>query len=267
MNNADMIFLGDFEADLYRDYKAMLSIGLSEQDAENRIIAYYLDDTQGQIDETMFWITFAHAQWKLGRLSSFVKAAAFDRLAKMQRDSIDDRINQICQLLQSPMPPAKKPRKPTTRHCPWEVGSLLAYRIVNSEKLDGHPCFGKYALLRVVKIDRNPVTRLAPSSFYDESMRVCVYGWIGDHIPEPEIAKNLEFIPIDGSNFWVFLDWLPSKYEKPDITLLDCDHGFMDNPPSCIDFDAVPYVITHCLPFDITLAKNLSLFLKQKTQG
>lgn len=261
MYNTTSVFQGDYAADLYREYKALLSIGITEENAENKIIEYGLDCLGSQSDEAIFWITFARIQWGLGRLSPYVKSQAIDQLTRIQLSCMEEKAKEIYHLLQSPMPAPKKLRKPTTHHCPWAVGSLLAYRIVNSGKLRNHPCFGKYALLRVVKIDRNPVSHLVPSELYDESMRVSVYDWIGDHIPEPKITESLKFIPIRGGNLWVYFNWIPSKNKKPDITLIDCDYSFRDNPPGDLDFNAVPYEITHCLPFDVTLARDLIDFL------
>lgn len=72
-----------------------------------------------------------------------------------------------------------------------------AYRIItNSEKLHDHPCFGKYVLLRVVRVQKHPVSRLFDTGYYDESMDVALYNWIGDVILEPGIVERLHFIPI-----------------------------------------------------------------------
>ena len=70
---------------------------------------------------------------------------------------------------------------------PWPVGTLLAYRIISSssDTVRNSPLWNHYVLLRVVKVE----------SFFGgrKSMAVCLYDWIGDTLPDPEIAKDLPF--------------------------------------------------------------------------
>lgn len=73
---------------------------------------------------------------------------------------------------------------------PWPVGTLIAYRIMSSqsERVQNSAIWNKYVLLRVVKYE----------DFFgsgSKSMAVCLYDWVGDAIPDPEIVKHLSFTP------------------------------------------------------------------------
>jgi hypothetical protein len=97
------------------------------------------------------------------------------------------------------MPEEKRIRPPSyISHCPWPVGSLLAYRIISSDHphVTQSPFYGKYVLLRIIMIKRHPISKLAPDAGWNESMLVGLYDWIGETIPDPGIANNLSFTAI-----------------------------------------------------------------------
>ncbi len=308
------LFSDDITQDVRREYSALLSIGKSADEAEKILICHYiniLDDHRAESD--VFWLGLALCEWKKGRLSDFVKAKALAALKSgrnlelwrttatpknfLAREKV---LTDLQQTLLSPMPPAKKIKKATVHHCPWRVGSLLAYRIVNNAKcLKDHPVYGKYALLRVVKIQKHPVSDLAPDACYNESMWVGLYGWIGDAVPSPEIVKHLEYIPIESkalpapagktvdlsllhtlpqesgkkiisaltcafkqkSETCVQLDWLPSKFASGDITYINCDSSYQERLPDFFAQPTAAYTMTNFLSFDFTLSKRLESYL------
>lgn len=61
-------------------------------------------------------------------------------------------LKNLQEMLLSPQPMEAKVSKRRNNHCPWPVGSLLAYNIISNGELKNHPLYNKYALLRVVKI-------------------------------------------------------------------------------------------------------------------
>lgn len=264
MDVSSTFYDNELAADLRREHRTLLSIGMSEDEAQERLLRYFDPQGASRDYEATYWIALAYSQWQLGRPNPAIIKRAIGFLEERICDCSAQRtqlLQKIYNALLSPAPPLKKIRKPATLHCPWPEGSLLAYRIVNNSTCADHPCFGKYALLRVVKVDRKPVSRLAPSVYYDEIMRVSVYGWVGDHIPDPAIVDRLSFIPIPHQGMWVVFMWAASKYEKPDITPIGCDKDFRIVPPNCLDFNVLPYTITSYLPFDATLVKCLLPFL------
>ena len=107
-------------------------------------------------------------------------------------------LEDLQRTIQLPMPPIKKIKKATVHHCPWKVGSLLAYRIIaNKEQLCDHPCYGKYVLLRILDVAKHPLSHVFDTGYYNETMLVGLYNWIGNTIPDPSIVRELSFIPTE----------------------------------------------------------------------
>lgn len=313
------IFSDDMALDIRREYSILLSVGKENNEIEKMLKDYYSCVlNNGGPDEDVFWFVLALCEWKKGRLSSDVKAKALSALDggrdlerwntpgnKKNYEKRKRVLEELRAIILSPMPPAKAIRKPTVHHCPWKVGSLLAYRIIaNKELLSNHPCYGKYVLLRVIKVDKHPVSKLFDTDYYDETMLVGLYGWIGDSIPNPEIVSSLEFIPIadyipqmpnneiDISllnglpeeprkrveqaikaafrrriETCAQLDWLPIRNRTGDITYLDCDESFQEHIPDFFNTSITSYSMTGFFAFDITLAKRFENFPKIDVQG
>ncbi len=304
------IFSDDLALDVRREYNILLSIGKTNEEAEKMLIDYYSKILYcNDPDEDVFWFALAYSEWKKGRLSNLAQEKALNAMengrdlerwnSKNNEKNYRKRRNVIEELkktLLSPMPHAKKIKKPTVHHCPWNVGSLLAYRIVsNKNYLRDNPCYMKYVLLRVVRVDRHPISKLFDTGYYDETMMVGLYDWIGDEIPDPEIVDELKYIPIEenavqkpvvnldfslldnlpessktpiieGINSLflkrvekcVWLDWRSAKDEEGDITFLGCDSNWQNNIPDF--FKPVPKArtYTHFWPFDVSLSKIFS---------
>jgi len=307
------IFSDDLALDIRREYSVLLSVGRSGEEAEKMLIDYYSSILNcNDPDEDVFWFVLALCEWKKGRLSLTVKEKALGALENghdlnrwntpgneknyEKRKKVLKRLKEV---LLSPQPPFKKIKKPTVHHCPWKVGSLLAYRIIsNKNYLCGRPCNMKYVLLRVVRIDKHPISKLFDTGYYDETMMVGLYNWIGSEIPDPKIVHSLDYIIIENytpekpinsfdesllnclpeesrkvvntaiSSFFkrkvekcVWLDWLSSKEEQGDITFLDCDDNFLNDIPEF--FKPVPKsnTFTHFRPFDVSLSKIFDPYL------
>ena len=305
------LFGSDLACDIRADYGVLLAMGKTDQEAEDIIIQYYRDlfhtDTP---DEQEFWIALAVCEWKRGRLRQQVKTIALHYLEQgwdlplwntpgREKDYRKRKkvIEELIEKLNSPMPPRKEAKKISVVRCPWPVGSLLAYHIItNKREAEQDPLFGKYALLRIIKINRNPVTKLIPDAPCDESMLVGLYGWCGDEIPDPSITKELEFIPLleaehhlplppgplDFSMFEAFpeesknemikmvqglyhprietctcLEWRRSRKDPPFLTYLDCDPSFQKEVSGYFKTKVTEYCLTNPYAFDLTLLKIL----------
>lgn len=309
------LFADDLALDVRGEYNALLSIGKTSSQAEELLCSYYQEIFDcNDPDEVVFWFALAYCQWKKGRLTEKARAKALSfvnseiDLDRWRSVGDEKRLKkrkqlheQIAGMLVSPSPLPKKIKKPTVHHCPWPVGSLLAYRIVTNQDLVSHPCYMKYALLRVIKIDQHPVSQLAPTECYNESMLVGLYGWIGDQIPDPQIVKDLGYIPIEErahdktterialsllngmendlqgvvqqaiTNAFsrqtatcAILDWLPYKERTGDITFLCCDETYQKELPAFFDTSIIGCPMVHFLPFDIMLAKRLESYLDER---
>ena len=176
---------------------------------------------------------------------------------------------------------------------PWPVGTLIAYRIMTSDadSVRNSKLWNKYVLLRVVKVE----------DFFGtgkKTMAICLYDWIGDEIPDAEIAKNLSF-----THFSILMPQLTGKalqlldnclstgmigdrqkgkmisnISKPSVctfellcstsgkgvdtksvfTILEHDPSFEENTPAIFYENTGGISMTHCRPLDITLVKRFS---------
>lgn len=194
------IFHGEFAQNVRSEYRKLLSVNISDAEAEMLVVNHFMENiSPGHILEGRLWLALALCEWQLGRLSHNVKYKAQQWSAYPWEDISNVCIGSLLSTLDSPMPPRKRIRMPShISHCPWPVGSLLAYRIISSEhpNVTGSPFYKKYVLLRVIMIKRHPVTNLAPDAGWNESMLVGLYDWVGGAIPDPHIVDNLRFTPI-----------------------------------------------------------------------
>lgn len=182
------------------EYRKLLSVKKSNEEAEEIIIGYCMDKLIScNAQECQMWMALALQEWELGRLSQQVKEKAQYWAAHPYTDISADSVKALMNTLDSPMPAQSIIGPPSyISHCPWTVGSLLAYRIISSTHphVTQSPFYKKYVLLRIIMIKRYPVTWLAPEAGWGESMLVGLYDWIGDYIPHPAIADNLQFTAV-----------------------------------------------------------------------
>lgn len=204
------IFSDDFACDIRNDYIDYLIIGKSSEEASNEIIKANYEYVKGTEVEGVFWFALALVQWQKGRLNEYVKNKAIEFVDNGQDLVLWDtkgneknyiKRKQVLQELKitllSPMPEAKKIRKPSWVYkAPWEVGDLLVYKFTDERILkENHTTdfLGRYILLRVISIFKSETNRMIAS---DECC-VGVYGWVGDEIPDKNIVNSLEYIVIE----------------------------------------------------------------------
>ena len=307
------IFSDDLAMDIRGEYNVLLSVGKTNEEAERLLMKAFSEILNcDDPDEDVFWFALALCEWKKGRLSEAVKKKALDAL-ESGRDAerwntvgneknYEKRkkvLKEFKELILSPMPPLKKIKKPTVHHCPYREGSLLAYRIVsNKDYLQSRACNMKYVLLRVLRIEKHPISRLFDIGYYNENMLVGLYNWIGSEIPDPAIVNSLKYIPIEEKNIAppphinesllkafpeerqkaiisaitshfnsgeeksVWLDWRSSKTAKGEIVFLDLDENFCNNMPEYFKPFPDSRTYTHFLPFDVSLSKKFDAHLK-----
>lgn len=281
------------------EYRKMLSVKLSGEDAENILVNHFEPYFSADLMmERRFWMALSLCEWQMGRLTQTAKKNA-KKWAELPSNDISFSTQaSLMALLDTPMPPPKKVRPPAyVSHCPWPVGSLLAYRIISSDHphVTQSPFFGKYVLLRIVKINRTPTTNLAPSAGWDERMLVGLYNWIGDSIPHPDIVRNLELTAISvetptlkASAFQGIrtshlstevndplqqtisaittqrietccdLDWnCPKRINRNDVfSYLSCDSSYGSDIPPFFKTNITDYSMCHSIPFDALLVNR-----------
>ena len=294
------IYQGELGQTVKAEYRNLIAIGKSEPDAEHIIVEHCLTKLVScSEDEGHMWIALALRQWEYGRLSCAVKEKALYWASQTLPGISMDTLGMLKSTIESPMNRKKCVPLPSwVKKCPWPVGSLLAYRIISNqqENVRNSPYWGKYVLLRVIKIVRQPVTWLAPETGCSESMLVGLYNWCGEGIPNPSIADSLEFTPIaiTGSSLsstalgrispdviktlgdknlnhlinsvtnhrvetCCCLDWTCTKgINRNDVfTYLDCNPDFQYNIPDFFKTEITDYSFSHSVPFDVTLYNRL----------
>lgn len=178
--------------EIKREYRILLGMGLSDAEAEDSLISYFFSDVP-DVDEGVQWISLALIQWTLGRLSSRVFCMAKKWIDYPQLGLSAETRYAVNELLNSPMPVREKIARMRTIKCPWKKGALLAYRISTCTDKKASRFWGKYVLLRIIEIKRWPISSILPDVLYDESMYVALYNWVGEDIPNADIASDLEF--------------------------------------------------------------------------
>lgn len=291
------VYKGYHEQRIKTEYRKLLAIRKTDMDAEQLIVEQLINQAEGEdTKKGNLWVAFATCQWEFGRLSANVKEKASFWLASKQLDFSPQAQNELQTLLNSPLPKRKTVRLPAyVSHCPWPVGSLLAYRIISSTHphVTQSPFFKKYVLLRIIAIKRHPISALAPDDAWHETMLVGLYNWIGDSIPVADITKQLAFTEITIRDSLVppntidllrnidltkhtelsslvqdhtkkrvetccSLDWKCVKGIDPDeiFTYLGHDPAFQNAVPSFFKTGITEYAISHSVPFDATLVNR-----------
>ncbi len=202
------IFADDMACDIRGDYFEMLQYGKTDSEAEEAILNQYKEYI-GEEDEPTFWFAFAYSQWKKGRLSEYVKQKALyflDNGGDLERWEDEKRranrqkvLEELKETLDSEMPKRTKLRKPKTSRSPWKPGDLLALKIHGSNTKTAD-LVNKYALLRVLGLGKNRVSKYAEADEYDESVFLGIYGWYGNEIPEYATVKSLHFLSFPLNN-------------------------------------------------------------------
>lgn len=143
------IFSDDTACDVRDDYREFLGDGLTNRGATDAV----LREWQGQCDEAemgVVWLSLAAIQWKCGRLEDRVKQQALriiDTGTDLERwegdvNLIRKRKASLAKLRSTLMSPQPSPRKIPKRFrdsCDWEIGELVAYRLLS----------GKWIIFRV----------------------------------------------------------------------------------------------------------------------
>jgi hypothetical protein len=156
------LYQDDVAQDVRDEYKELLKIGLSNEEATKKLI----NDNKGLIDDVddgpIFWFALADTQWKLGRLLPEVKDKAiqyiqdgehvktwFDQDPKLglkRKTTLDELMNQ----LNTQMPETKKISPYKYFRNDWKIGDTFAYQL-NGEHSKANGLEGRYIVIH--KID------------------------------------------------------------------------------------------------------------------
>lgn len=197
------IFSNDLACDVRDEYVAKLYEGKSKEIASQEIITTYIDCVIGTYEEPLFWFALASIQWDKGRLMKDVKDNALRHIEELPECEVwiksDDKkllsqrrrvLTKLKEKLISKMGDEKKIRKPAWIWVsPWEKGSLLCYKMIDSRLTDNY--LNKYVLARVLE-----VSRVKSSGFYTETVELGFYNWVGENVPDISITRKLNFLEL-----------------------------------------------------------------------
>lgn len=178
------ILSDDIAEDISFRFKDLLGNNYSNEEASRIVIQEHLNEIDDE-DITVFWLSFALIQWKLGRLQEEVKDKALDIIdsgADLERWEEDPTLKKkreavlfkLKEKLNSPQPQAKKIPKRFISETALKIGDAISYQLSS----------GDFIILKVIDIieqwtrDRYPL------------FEIC--DWIGKEIPSKEQINQLE---------------------------------------------------------------------------
>lgn len=161
------ILSNDIAEDIKFIYKDLLGDGYSNEEASQVIIQEFLNELDAE-EISIFWLSFALIQWKLGRLQENVKNKALeiidsgvelenwneDLKLKKKRETV---LLKLKQQLNLPQPVAKKIPKRFVADTTFKAGDAISYQLASAD----------YIILKVIDI---------------------IEEWIGDRYPLFEIC-------------------------------------------------------------------------------
>ena len=177
------VFSDDLASDIRMRYRDLVGDGFSGQQATEILLSEYREVLDDPDAAPVFWLALAATQWRCGRLEPKVLAHALEVIDSgsdllrwqespqllMKRYQV---LSKLRVTLTSPQPPQKRVRKRFRNTCEWEVGEIIAYRLLS----------GRYGLFRVIGY----FTDLGGTSPIFE-----VLDWIGDEIPPADALETI----------------------------------------------------------------------------
>jgi len=139
------IFRDDTACDVRDEYRDHVGNGLSGPEATTRILKSYAGSLADPGDAGVVWLALAATQWRCGRLetetleraiavidsgSDLVRWKAASNAEYLKRRATLEKLRIQ---LTSPQPEAKKIRRRVPRECYWQVGELIAYKLLSGK--------------------------------------------------------------------------------------------------------------------------------------
>lgn len=282
------IFDDDGADEIREEYKMLLGYEIPLDEAYKLIEEYFYTDYRNQDDEDVYWLAIASFQWENGILMEEVKQTALDcinnpRYLERWRDDGDDLLNErirILQKLKNDLIRETREKRKRFPKCPrshrvktkFKVGDIIVYKIKGNmiewgELVDQNDknallyaqnkIMGKNILLRVVAIDKIPVSSVCPELDYSSFPIVAMYDWLGESEPSEDEIYELSFKQIV-SDYWnnsyvdaVCLELMNTKEEKRwgELFLLKEEPNY--SIPESININTATYKVVS--QFDVSL--------------
>ncbi len=201
------LFSDDTACDVRDSYVELIGDGLTGPEATKSLLSKWAKSLQDPDESPVFWLALAAIQWKCGRLESQVLQQALDvidrgsDLARWKPGSKDLQkrktvLEKLRGQLTSPQPPEKRIYKRYRDTNEWQVGDLIAYRMLS----------GRFVILRTIghhtdKGGTGPICELLD--------------WSGEQLPES--FSSFDILKSRGAS--QFLIGRTSARERPDHRL------------------------------------------------
>lgn len=223
------IFSDDEACDVRQEYNVLAAYYDDDEFILCKMKEYFkVKDPLDSMD-AVFWYAMAAQQVKYGRVCDEVRKNALECIDR--RYTMDGwYVHKDCVKREKVMMKLKedllkenivhrKVSKPKKVKAIWKENDVVAYHLVNIvedqwRKPSDYWFYGKYILLKIVTVKRNPISHIISDIDYDEWMYCAVYDWIGDEIPDIDIISNLNFHPIRYNNVRKEYDYVSSIYSK-----------------------------------------------------
>lgn len=214
------IFDNDLSMDILTEYKILLGYKVTPDDAYEKIKERYEKDFVGEDDEDDYWLAIAYFQWKNGILNSEVKENALrciddEQFLERWKESgtkVYEKRKTVLKEFKDNLINVVNPKKKHFPKCPaylrekipFKVGDIILYQLKkplygegsepwNKAREFSEKICGKYFLLKVVGINKRPVSNICPELDYTSSAVIMVYDWIGSHKPSINEIELLSF--------------------------------------------------------------------------
>lgn len=225
------IFSNDQACDVRNEYIPIIGNGYDDETALKVMKKFFNISEEPDEDDADFWYALASLQYRYGRLSDEVKEKALycidNGFTMNEADwfSAKDckKRKEVLYKLRSDITcgkkrPFKAPKVSYIRAL-GEVGDVLCYHLINYSleaenksiqeecsyhkemnyddfKVETEPWYiGKYILLYISKVRAEPISKSMPELPKNEYTHIMMFDWMGDHIPDISITKNLKIAP------------------------------------------------------------------------
>lgn len=228
------IFDNDLSMDIITEYRTLLGYGITPDTVYDKITGRYAKDYIGKDDEDDYWLAIAYFQWKNGILKDDVKENAIrciddgkylDRWEESGKKVYEKR-KKVLEEFRYNLINIQNPEKKKFPKCPaylrlktpFRIGDIILYRLLkpltgsgtedyNVSRDYSEKVCGKYFLLKVVDIEKNPVSDLCPELDYTSYAVLMLYDWVGDSKPDMETINKIPFKKFCKDVRWVQYDF------------------------------------------------------------
>ena len=187
------IFSDDEACDIRTEYNAMAAYIDDDELILKKLKEYFKVKSELNDMDAVFWYAVAAQQVKYGRLCDEVKEYALECIKR--RYTFDGWYNEKDCAKRAAVLGTLKEQLTSQQPLRRKISKPKRFKAIWRQDMD-YWFYGKYILLKIVTVQKNPVSKIMPELACDEWMYCSVYDWIGDEIPDINIINDLNFHPL-----------------------------------------------------------------------